>query len=75
MLEAGRWRLYARWPSNSNRVRDATYQIHHANGMTAVQVEQRGSGGMWVPRAARRANPMKARPLRFKNSHLYNITL
>ncbi len=48
--------LYARRSAYATHGADATYSVARAGAMTAVQVDRRGSGGIWVPRAAQRAN-------------------
>ncbi len=44
---AGRWRVSARWTSDSNRATNATYSISTSAGPTTAIVNQQANGGTW----------------------------
>ncbi len=47
VAQAGRYEIYARWTAYPNRATNATYTVTHANGSTAVAVNQQANGGAW----------------------------
>ena len=47
VAQAGRYELYARWTAHPNRATNATYAVTHADGSTAVAVNQQANGGAW----------------------------
>jgi RHS repeat-associated protein len=49
LSSAGRYRVYARWTQHADRASNAPFTVHHAGGATTVRVDQRQSGGIWVP--------------------------
>ena len=49
---AGQYQVFARWPADANRGTKATYTVTHQAGTTPVTVDQRRSGGQWVPLGA-----------------------
>ena len=46
-LSAGRYDVYTCWSATSNRATRVAYEIHHANGVTTVRVDQTKNGGQW----------------------------
>ena len=46
-LPAGRYDVYACWSSRSDRARNVAYEIHHADGVATVHVDQTVNGGRW----------------------------
>jgi hypothetical protein len=48
----GRYVVYMRWTASANRASSVPVDIVHANGVTTVRVDQRTSGGEWVPLGA-----------------------
>lgn len=47
--KAGRYDVYVWYTASGNRNAAAKYTVHHFNGSTDVYVDQRSSGGQWVP--------------------------
>jgi len=47
-LQAGEYKIYARWRALSNRSTAVPYTINHAGGSDTVTVNQRINGGKWV---------------------------
>ncbi|MFI5914141.1 FAD-dependent oxidoreductase [Dactylosporangium sp. NPDC051541] len=47
--KAGRWTVYLRWTAAENRARAVPVDIVHSDGTTTRTVDQRASGGTWVP--------------------------
>jgi len=47
LAAAGEYQLYAKWTQHANRASNATYTIHHANGSSAIAVNQQQNGGQW----------------------------
>ena len=45
---AGRWEVYARWSSHSNRASNAPYDVIDAQGQTTTVCNQRTNGGKWI---------------------------
>ena len=52
MPSAGQYQVFARWPADGNRGTTATYTVTHQTGSTPVTVDQRRSGGQWMPLGA-----------------------
>ncbi|MDG4821347.1 FAD-dependent oxidoreductase [Asanoa sp. WMMD1127] len=46
---AGTYTVYLRWTADPNRASNVPIDIVHAGGLTTRTVDQRGSGGQWVP--------------------------
>jgi len=46
---AGSYLVSVWYPVSSNRAVDAPYTVFHANGSTTVRVNQRQTGGQWLP--------------------------
>ncbi len=44
---SGRYEVYARWVSGSNRASNMSYLTTHDGGSTAVPVNQKQNGGLW----------------------------
>lgn len=47
VAQAGQYEVYARWTQHANRATNASYTVTHANGSTAVPVDQQANGGAW----------------------------
>lgn len=47
VAQAGTYEVYARWTANPNRATNAPYTVTHAQGSTAVSVDQKVNGGVW----------------------------
>lgn len=47
--KTGRYVVYVWYTASSNRNPSARYTVHHFNGSTDVDVDQRSNGGMWIP--------------------------
>jgi RHS repeat-associated protein len=47
VAQGGQYEVYARWTASANRASNATYTVTHANGATAVAVNQQTNGGAW----------------------------
>jgi len=47
-LQAGEYKVYARWRALDNRSTAVPYTINHAGGSDTVTVNQRVNGGKWV---------------------------
>ncbi len=46
---AGHQRVSLRWTSHTNRASNVPVEIHHADGISNVTVDQRSDGGKWIP--------------------------
>jgi hypothetical protein len=46
---AGNWSVQLRWTANANRASNVPVDIEHSGGLASHSVDQRGSGGQWVP--------------------------
>jgi hypothetical protein len=49
LAQSGNYTVYAWWTEYSNRATNAPYTIHHSGGADTVLVDQRVSGGKFVP--------------------------
>jgi RHS repeat-associated protein len=47
VAQAGQYAIYTRWTQHTNRATNATYTVTHANGSSAISVNQQQSGGVW----------------------------
>jgi hypothetical protein len=45
----GRWTVQMRWTAGTDRASNVPVDIHHAGGVTTRRIDQRESGGAWVP--------------------------
>ncbi len=45
---AGRWEVFARWTTGSNRTSEAPYIVYHAGGRTVKNVDQRRNNATWI---------------------------
>lgn len=46
---AGRWTVQLRWTAHANRASNVPVDVVHADGLSTFSVDQRASGGQWVP--------------------------
>ena len=45
----GQYRVFGRWVTHANRSTRAPFDIHHADGISTVEVDQTLNGGQWNP--------------------------
>lgn len=45
---AGVHTVYAKWSSHANRASNASYTVHHADGVTTSIQNQQANGGQWI---------------------------
>ncbi len=48
MTEAGRYKVYARWPKITNNDASVPFTVHHDGGTTNRYFNQKVIGGMWI---------------------------
>ena len=46
---AGAWSVQLRWTAHTNRASNVPVDVVHAGGLNTLSVDQRSSGGQWVP--------------------------
>lgn len=46
---AGAWTVQLRWTAHANRASNVPVDVVHAGGLSTFSVDQRASGGQWVP--------------------------